>query len=81
MERIRVEIWSDADFDNLVAEVYVDGKYVALISNEHADHAPMVVFPGRECEEDAVLRTVELPLLLTALKMGRDKLILPDVED
>jgi len=74
-EGLRVQICSDVDYDNLIAEIYYRGKYVALISQENGPDKLVVEFPGPDMNEDVIIREVDFDWLLNALREAKIKLI------
>lgn len=46
MSTFRIQVCSDVDYEKLIAEVYVDEKFVALVNQERGDGVLEVVFPG-----------------------------------
>lgn len=59
---------SPPDYQELVAEVYYDGKFVALVTQEHGPGIFDVETPGDNVMESKVARRVELHGFMTALE-------------
>jgi hypothetical protein len=79
-ERIKITICSDTDYEQLIAEIYIDGKFVALISQENgADHLQLE-FPDSGQNGSIISRKVEYSLFHIALERARIQLVGPDVE-
>jgi len=74
MSAFRIQVCSDVDYEKLIAEVYVDEKFVVLVNQERYDGVLEVVFPGPDQNESAVTRHVELPMLLEALEEAKSEL-------
>lgn len=72
---LKVLICSDVGYDKLIAEIYHDGKYVALISQEDGPDRLVVEFPGPGMNEQAIARQVDLAWLEAALPAAKRKLI------
>lgn len=70
---LRIDICSDIDYDWLIAEIYCDGKFVALLSQEGGPDHLMVEFLGVSDEESSV-RKVGLDWLVNALMAARQRL-------
>jgi hypothetical protein len=43
--RIEIQVCSDTDYDRLIAEVYIDGVFVCLLSQEDGPDRLMIEFP------------------------------------
>lgn len=50
MNQLRIDICSDTDYEKLVAEIYCDNKFVALISQE--SEQLMLEFPSSASVEN-----------------------------
>ena len=74
MSGYRIQICSDVDYDQLIAEVYIDERFVALVSHEDPVGEYFVEFPGQDQNEAAIVRKVEFSTLLAALAEARSKL-------
>jgi hypothetical protein len=74
MSSYRIQICSDVDYEHLIAEVYVDERFVALVSHEDPGGEYFVEFPGPNQDQDAIVRSVEFSTLLAALAEARRKL-------
>lgn len=73
MGKYRIQICSDADYEELIAEISIDGKFVALVAR-HANGALVVDFP-RVQNEDAVAKRVHFSTLMEALGAARIELL------
>jgi hypothetical protein len=69
---ITIEIASDQEHDNVVAEAYLDGKFVALISNDQDQL--LVEFPSVGLDESTISRVVPYDLLVTLLERAKRRL-------
>lgn len=74
-KKLRVQVCSDVDYDNLIAEIYCDEKFVALISQEEGVSNLKVELPGPNQNEAAVIRKVDLDWFQKALQEAKKKLI------
>jgi hypothetical protein len=74
MHGYRIQVSSDVDYKNLIAEVYVGDKYVALVSREDPARDYCVEFPGPDQHEPAISRQVDLSTLVAALAAAKAKL-------
>lgn len=78
-ERIKITVCSDTDYNQLIAEIYIDGKFVALISQENGADNLQIEFPGSGQNDSIISRKVEYSLFLIALERARIQLVAPDV--
>lgn len=69
MREYDIIIGSPVDYDKLVAEIRVDGKYLALISQENGPDKMKVEFL-----EHHNIRVVGYDVLISALKDAREEL-------
>ena len=74
MPTLRVQVCSDIDYENLIAEIYVDDQYVALVSREESNGPLLVEFPGPNQNEAVIARKVEFQSLMAALYEAHAKL-------
>lgn len=74
-EGLRVLICSNVEYNNLIAEIYSHGKYVALVSQEEGPDRLVVEFPGPDQNEDAIIREVNFDWFEYALRQAKNKLI------
>jgi hypothetical protein len=68
--RITVTILSDVEYENLIAEILIDGKFIGLITNEPDKELNFEV-PKGECKFEAI----ELNVLLEALNLAKAELL------
>ena len=59
---------SPPEYDQLVAEIYWDGLFVALISQELAPGVFQIEMPGPDLQEAQIRRSVELNGFLRAVE-------------
>ncbi len=69
-----VVIASPPEYENLVAEIYYDGKFVLLVCREDTEGTFQVETPGPGALESEVLRRVDLRGLTTALAAAQERL-------
>lgn len=67
-------IASPHDYERLVAEIYCDGKFVALLSQEGSSGRFDLETPGPNLKEDQITRKVDLMGFKTALDLACKKL-------
>ncbi len=71
---LTVTIASDTDYQQLVAEIYCDGKFVALISQDHGPDDLRLEFPTNS-DPSAVCRSVGLDWFLDAVQKAKEQLL------
>ena len=69
-----IQIASLPEYEKLVAEVYYDGKFFALLSNEGTSEQFVLETPGPNLKEDQIIRKVDLLGLKLALDLACKKL-------
>lgn len=75
-EGFNIMFSSEDQYERLVAEIYCDGKYVALVHQERGLGDFAIEFPGRGMpNEEAILRSVELGGFLKTVATARRELI------
>ena len=74
MATFRIQVCSDTDYEKLIAEIYVEDSFIALVHQERNDGVLEVVFPGPDQSQSAVLRHIELPTLMEALREAKREL-------
>ena len=81
LEHLEVVIFSDPDYDHLVAEIYYDDYLVAFIHQDKGRRRPMLVFPHGK----GILNEVDLSWFESAVKIAADHLLVdstvPDIID
>jgi hypothetical protein len=65
---------SPPEYNGLVAEIYYDGKFVALVSEERGPGLFEVETPGSGLVESRIRRRVDLPGFITALEAACHRL-------
>lgn len=73
--KLKIQICSDIDYNNLIAEIYFDEKFVALISQEDGVSNLKLEFPGLNQNEEAVIRKVDLDWFQEALLVAKKSLV------
>ena len=65
-----VMIASDMDHERVYAEIYCDGRFVVLVSQESGLHSKMLEFPGPGLEEGLISRKVDLEGFQRAVELA-----------
>ena len=66
---------SPPEYENLVVEIYYEGKFVALIADERQNGDFIIEMPGVGLDEQRIVRRVELQGFLDAVKQAQDRLL------
>jgi hypothetical protein len=74
-QRLEILIASDVDYEQLIAEIYCDGKFVALLSQDKGPSRLEVVFPCAQANEAAITHSVDLDWLKDALDRAQALLL------
>ena len=73
-QRFETTIASLPDHDQLVAEIYCEGLFFALISQERGNGLFDIETPGLNLVEGEIIRKVDLDLFLKAVEETRKRL-------
>jgi hypothetical protein len=73
--QFHIIVASPSDYEELVAEIYVGGKYVALISQEEGGERLKIELPGTDLDEGVIQRVVNLDVFLQAIAAAKARLI------
>ncbi len=65
---------SPPEYNRLVAEIYYDGKFVVLVSQERGPGLFDVETPGNNLSESAIMRRVDLRGFISVLEMACQRL-------
>ena len=71
---LTVTIASDTDHERLVAEINCDGRFVALISQDHGPDDLRLEFPANS-DPSVVCRSVGLDWFVDAVQKARKELV------
>lgn len=74
MNAVKIQVCSDTDFEQLIAEIYIDDKFVALVSQDEGVNNLQIEFPGPGQNESAITRKVDFDVLCHALSKARSEL-------
>ena len=72
--RFTVMIASDEDHEKTYAEIYCNGKFVALVSQEHGLEHKKLELPGAGLVKELISRRVDLEGFRQALELAARKL-------
>ncbi len=70
----KILISSDPSYENLVAEIYYNEKFVALINQEQGENKLEIEFPDTRVDENFVERKMPLSFLTQAIEEAVRKL-------
>ncbi len=75
-ERIKILIASDVDYEKLIAEMYIDEKFIGLISQEGGIGNLLVEFAIGDQDEGAIFQKIEYEVLLATLLKAKTELLI-----
>ena len=67
-------ISSDSNYDNLVAEIYIDGKYIALVSYDEDDNFFVETPTINRSNEEIITHKVEYNTFIELLEEAKNSL-------
>lgn len=73
---IEIILSSDGDYEELTAEIFYKGRFIALLSQDDGIENCKVEFPSSDCEESLVHRKIDLDVLEKGLALAKQKLML-----
>ena len=71
---IEVLLSSDSSYEKLIAEIYYDGKFIALLNQDAGIDNIKIEFPSSNVQENMVLREIDLVIFEEALNLAKQKL-------
>ena len=66
---------SSPQYEKLTAEIFWDGKFVALINQDDGLDQLKIEFPANDLNESKILRNIELNLFFRLIELAWDKLV------
>ena len=72
--KIEIQVCSDIDYENLIAEIYINDNFIALISEEDDPDDFHIEFPGMEKADNQKILRIRMDVFETTLKMAVEKL-------
>ncbi len=72
---LEIILSSDSDYEKLTAEILYYGKFIALVSQDDGIENCKVEFPNGDCDENLVVRKIDLDVLKKGLAMAKQKLM------
>ena len=73
-DEIEILLSSDVSYEKIVAEIYVKGKFVALLNQDNGKGDLRIEFPGPNFDSEQVLRSVNLELFELAIEKAKARL-------
>nr|WP_314290789.1 hypothetical protein [uncultured Capnocytophaga sp.] len=64
---------SDCDYENLVAEIYLDDKFIALVSYDE-NNTFFVETPSNNFKEEFITHKIDLDIFIKLLKEAKEAL-------
>ena len=74
-ERIKILVCSDTEYEQLIAEIYIDGKFIALLSQENGADDLQLEFPDRAQNFAIISRKVDCSLLRIGIEAAQTQLV------
>lgn len=71
MEKYKIVICSPPNYNNLVAEIFFEDKFVALVSQEISKSNFELEFPGSNLDESQILRKIDVDGFFQAIIQAR----------
>lgn len=68
---IEILLSSDCDYKKLTAEIFYDGKFIALLNQDDGIDNLKIEFPGLGMDEAMILRKIDLSVLEQALDLAK----------
>ena len=72
-DRYQIQVWSSPDHDQLVAEIYIDGRFIGLLSQENWPDPTMTLEWGDDPKVAGM--KVELTVFEQALAAAKARLV------
>ena len=72
---IEILLSSDSDYEELTVEIFYNDKFIALLNQDDGIENLKIEFPASECDENVVLRTIDLTILEQGIALAKKKLI------
>lgn len=71
---LEVVLSSDGQYEQLTAEIFCDGKFVALISQDDGPEALKIEFPANDVDENSVLRKIDLATFEQGIERAKTRI-------
>ena len=71
---VEILLSSDGDYEKLTAEIFYNGKFIALLNQDEGVNSLKIEFPGTDVEEDMVLRKIDLAIFERGLELAKQKI-------
>ncbi len=72
--KIEILLSSDTEYEKLTAEIYDDGKFVALLNQDEGVDSLKIEFPSTNLDEAMVSRKLDLEAFEEGLKIAKQKI-------
>ena len=69
-----VMLASPPEYEELTAEIYLDGKFIALVNRERGLDELEIETPGNDLDENQITRKVDLSGFLEAIEVASKRL-------
>ncbi len=71
---IEVLLSSDSSYEELTAEIFLDGKFIALLNQDDGVDNLIIEFPDKNVVEDMVLRKINLDDFERCLELAKQRI-------
>ena len=71
---IEILLSSDGNYVKLTAEIFYNGKFIALLNQDEGVDNLKIEFPSVDVEEDLVLREIDLATFERGLELAKQKI-------
>ncbi|MBL1274776.1 MAG: hypothetical protein COB30_001690 [Ectothiorhodospiraceae bacterium] len=71
---IEILLSSDSDYEELTAEIFYNGKFIALLNQDDGVENLKIEFPAVGLDENMVLRKIDLTILEQGLELAKKKI-------
>src|SRR5690349_3718139 len=72
--RIKILIADDPQHERCFAEIYVDDRFLAIVSDENPESGPTIELPGIGLDEERVTRSVPLAVFQRGVELALKRL-------
>ena len=71
---IEILLSSDSDYEELTAEIFFNGKFIALLNQDEGVENLRIEFPATDAKENMVLRHIDLATFEKGLELAKKKI-------
>ena len=71
---IEILLSSDSDYEEVTAEIFYNGRFIALLNQDDGLENLKIEFPAVGADENTILRKVDLNILEKGLELAKKKI-------